>query len=300
MYVAAAVVCFAQIAGLDALTPAPARIRAIAFASCLGSGVYLLDRVKLRDAWLDPADAAAHPGRFRFLAARTRPIRALIAMLLALAALAGARLAPWGAALPALACAGVLLYAARPRAVRPRPKDILGVKNLYVAVGITGFAFVTALAAASPANSPAEARALISAHGVALAISGAHLLTRIFADAALCDLDDESADRIHGTRTLPGLLGRDRAWAVAMLIRLSLASLLALPALVGRIFPGAHAIAGAIPPRRALAWAAVTIASTVAMRLARPRRLRDLVDARFALEAALVTLAGTVWPDAPR
>ena len=37
-------------------------------------------------------------------------------------------------------------------------------------------------------------------------------------------------------------------------------------------------------------WAAITLLSTLALRTARPNRLRDWVDARFAIEAACVMM----------
>src|SRR5262245_35844690 len=77
-YVAAAVVCFAQMAGIDSLVSRPDRVRAAAFSFLVAGAVYLLDRVKLRDAWLDPADSAAHPERFAFLQKRTGVVRMAI------------------------------------------------------------------------------------------------------------------------------------------------------------------------------------------------------------------------------
>ncbi|MGA1517517.1 MAG: hypothetical protein ACO396_07065, partial [Phycisphaerales bacterium] len=53
IYVAAATALFA------ALTEATISPAAIAFAVLVAWAVYLLDRVKWRDAWLAPADAAA-------------------------------------------------------------------------------------------------------------------------------------------------------------------------------------------------------------------------------------------------
>jgi 4-hydroxybenzoate polyprenyltransferase len=270
LYAGAAVPCFAQVAGLS-LHPRSLGL-ALAFVVPCGIAVYLLDRIKLRDAWLDPADAEAQPGRMAFLSARTGPIRTAMIVLLATATAAGAALAWWMALLPWLACAAVFVYAGRPRAARPRPKDVLIFKNATVAAGITACAALAALAAAGRLSFPESPAALLP-----LAFSAAHLFLRVFADAALCDVDDEAADRAHGTQTLPTALGRRQAWNVAMAIRLALAAaLLAIPI-------------GPWPAR--LAWALVTIASSLALRWPNPRRLRDWVDARFPIEVLIAWLA---------
>ena len=103
----------------------------------------------------------------------------------------------------------------------------------------------------------------------------------MFADAALCDLDDEEADRRHGTGTLSTHLGRTRAWNTALTLRLCIAiALVLIPAL---------------PANARLAWAAVTVASSVSLRLAAPTRVRDWVDARLPIEAALVAVILASW-----
>jgi 4-hydroxybenzoate polyprenyltransferase len=107
------------------------------------------------------------------------------------------------------------------------------------------------------------------------------LFVRVLADAALCDLDDESADRAHRTGTLPVWLGRYPAWNAAMGLRLASAAGLLIP------YGG--------PVRARVLWAAVTVASSVALRAWRPARVRDVVDTRFALEALVVTAALAAW-----
>lgn len=288
LYIAGAVVCFAQLAGIDGLVPARALALAVSFAFCTAAAVYLLDRVKLRDAWLDPADAQAHPQRFDFLAARSALVRGLIVVLLVLAAWLGTMLISsgggrWvGALVPVLSAAGVLVYAGRPRRGRARPKDILFIKNFYVAAGITGFAAVVALAAVHAGEHDWGLRAMwetVKSHAAPLAVSAAHLAARVFADAVLCDLDDEDADRRHGTGTLPTHLGRARAWNIALAIRLALAAAIALVPI--------------LPAPARLAWAGVTAASSIVLRLAAPARVRDWVDARLPIESAMV--AAVLW-----
>ncbi|MFO0830949.1 MAG: hypothetical protein U0637_03790 [Phycisphaerales bacterium] len=271
LYTTAATVCFTQTAGLSPIPPA----RVLTFAFCTASGVYLLDRIKLRDAWLDPADQMAHPDRYHFLTSRSRSVRTLMFLLLLTASLLGWNLwpqVPWlGVLAPTAACAGVLLYAARPRGRRPRPKDILLFKNLYVGAGITGFSTLVATAGHGLSN--------LRANPAWAAVAAVHLLIRVPADAVLCDLDDREADLAHGTHTLPARLGRTRAWNWALATRLILAAGLAAMACA----PGA--------PRRALlSWATVTACSSIALRAAAPADLRDWVDARFTLEALAATL----------
>lgn len=264
LYAAASVYCLAHLAGLWPGIQSRARAAALLFAFTTAAAIYLLDRVKLADRWLDPADRAAHPRRYAFIAGHSRLIRALVFLLLALAAALALTTRPWTAVTLPAAAVGIFIYAGRPRRTRPRVKDILLVKNLFVAAGLAAFSFII-LAAASPR--PQD----LLAHPAPLAASLAHLLIRIWADATLCDLDDEHADRAHGTITLPTTLGRQRAWSTAMAARLLLAVALFT------ILPGPRG------PR--LAWASITVLSSLALRAARPRFLRDWVDARFPLEA---------------
>jgi hypothetical protein len=276
LYITGALACFAQVAGIDNLVPTRTKLTALGLAFLTASAVYLLDRAKLKDAWLDPADAEAHPRRYAFVARHSRAIRVTILLLLLAATALGARLFAFAWLLPPLAALGVTLYAGRPRTAHARPKDILIFKNAVVAAGITGFAALIALgAAAAPAGTLTAARDLVAGHPAALTASALHLVLRVFADAALCDLDDEAADRSHGTATLPNRFGRARAWTIAMLIR---------------IFAGAALVPLAFLPVDArLAWAVVTLISSLAMRLAAPGRVRDWVDARFGAEALLIT-----------
>jgi hypothetical protein len=139
VYVAAAVVCAAQLTGAHgALTP-----DVLFYAWCTALLAYLLDRVKLRDAWLDPADRLAHPGRYAFLFSHRRAARLLMAGAGVMSLVSGWLLHPIAAAGTLATIAGVLLYAGRPRAAAggcPRVKDRFVIKNLFVGAGIAGFA----------------------------------------------------------------------------------------------------------------------------------------------------------------
>lgn len=282
LYVVGAVTCLAQIAGLHARVSNHAARIALAFAFTTAMAVYLLDRVKLRNRWLDPADAHAHPRRFAFLKRNAYPLRALIVVLLITAALLGAGLFVEAALAPLIAAAGVLLYAGRPRATRARPKDLLLIKNAFVALGICGFATMLVVAASNPGAPLRDIAQSASANALPLTLAAALLLLRVFADAVLCDLDDAAADRQFGTETIPGALGLTRARNFAIALRLLVAAALAaIP-----ILP--------LWPR--LAWAAVTGISTITLRATAPRRVRDWVDGSLALEAAVVALALTQAP----
>lgn len=283
LYVVGAVMFLAQLGGMGAALQRVGWGPAIWFTFLTATAVYLLDRVKVRDAWLDPADAQAHPARYAFVSGHSRMLRCVMVAMLAVATWLGLGLglAPWGGAIPALAAGGVIVYAGRPRGKRARPKDVVLLKNVYVAGGITAFAGVVVLAASHPGSDLGTLGELIRTHWAALAMVGAHLGARVIADAVLCDLDDEDTDRMFGTQTLPTRLGRARAWNIAMAIRLC-------SALVMAMSWGLETL-----PR--LAWAGVTVVTSIALRVIAPRRVRDIVDVRFAVEAAAVWVLAAMW-----
>jgi 4-hydroxybenzoate polyprenyltransferase len=276
LYVAAAVVCCAQLIGMR-IQP-----RIIAYAWATAVAAYLLDRLKLWPAWIDPADRIAHPARYAFLEDHSAVARILMAATWAASAALAWIIQPLLIAATISAATGVLVYAGRPRhrsPDAPRVKDVFILKNLFVGAGIAGFALIVALLAQAPASGlwPSLVEQ-VRGQPMLLGLVGSHLLVRVFADAVLCDIDDEASDRAHATETLPTRIGGNAAWRIAMWLRLALAaSLLAWP--VG-------------PWRARVAWAAVTALSTIALRVWRPRRVRDVVDGRFAIEAALVVLSG--------
>lgn len=273
IYVGTSVVCFAQLSGMaragDART-----IEAALFTTLTAMAVYLLDRVKVRDAWLDPADNLAQPDRQRFLAgtpARARVTRLAAVVLACAAAFIGTRVTALAPEFVLLAVAGGVVYAGRPRSrLGSRVKDRLIVKNAFVALGIAGFAGLVV----KPLRTLPDLESLVTSG--AWLFAGAQVAVRVFADASLCDLDDERADRVHHTATLATHLGRYPAWAVAMTVRLIAAAALILVPLG--------------PQSARWGWAIVTVVSTFALRAWNPRRLRDAVDLRFAAEAAAVAL----------
>ncbi len=274
LYVTGAAAFCAQVSGLDELMSAKSIGLAAGTVFCTTVAVYLLDRVKLRDSWLDPADAQSHPRRHAFVLRHTGTLRMTCSLLLIAAGWLGSQLMPFGWAVPLIAVAGVLAYAGQPRTSRRRPKDILLVKNAYVAAGIAGFAAIVTVAAATPGATLAAMQQMVSAHAVPLLLASAHLSLRVLADAVLCDLDDEHADRRFNTRTVPVHVGRMPAWNTALAIRLgSAAALAAIPLLP-------------LWPR--LGWALVTGVSSILLRVTAPSRLRDWVDGRLAIEGIVV------------
>lgn len=271
-YVASGVVYLAQLSGVWGLLPVPVAIHLVAMAFFAAIGTYLLDRVKLRDAWLDPADAMAQPKRYAFLTKHTRACRVLMIASLAAATALGAWLTPWLAALPLASACGVVLYAGKPKAKAARPKDVLIIKNLYVASGIVGFAAFLLAGARGHQSIDAIFHEVFRP---AFVFGMMTLGLRVASDAVLCDLDDQHADAKFGTRTLPTQFGRDPAWRAAYHARLATAAVLVAVPL------------GPLAAR--LAWAGCTIASSVWLRAAAPESIRDWVDSRFAVEALVAT-----------
>lgn len=285
LYQAAGVVALAQVAGVwppragDVATWT-AWATALAYSLCVGMGVYLLDRVKLRDAWLDPADAVAHPERAEFLARHSGCVRVLMVALFVAGGVAGAVVSWWLVAMLVAAVSGVLVYAGRPRTRRARPKDVLVLKNVCVGAAMTAFAAVVVGVVASRAGSSASEWTAERVGAAALAI--ANIFVRVLCDAILCDLDDEHADRAFATATLATRFGRSRAWDIAMALRMLLGLAMLLTPVGGVWSPGSSVW------RARVAWGVVTIASSVVTRIARPRNLRDWVDWRFGVEVIAV------------
>ncbi len=271
LYLAGAVLFVIFIAG----TASPQPIWPALFALTTGVGVYLLDRIKISNRRLDPADRAARPVRFAFLAAHAPGVRVLAATSLAAAILIAWRFAPpgrvgWLAAVPLVAATGVVVYAAGPRRARPRPKDILVFKNAYVASGIVGFALITARL-----WDPAPLLTLPVPLGPWV-FAAAMLLPRVFADAVLCDLDDLNADTRFGTSTIPATIGLSHTKRAAITARVLLAAPLALIPI------------GPTPAR--FAWAGATVLSSIALLPLSPGRFRDPVDLALGVEAVCVGL----------
>lgn len=275
-YGAAAAVCFVQLAGMT-ITPSIALAVSVFLAA---TGAYALDRVKLRDTWIDPSDVESQPARYAFLKAHASVVRFGALLAIAAAGLIGYRVSAWAPAACVLAAVGVVAYAPMPRKDRPRLKDLPWLKNVYVAAGISVFAALAGLAAHGPRAAGASesiATLLTKLGQPSVSATLVLLLARVLVDAALCDLDDEASDARFGTNTFATLLGSRRLWAISGIARLGLI--------------GLTLAAWACPWRARLAWAGAMVAGTLAVRVRRPRELRDVVDVRFAAEAVIASLA---------
>lgn len=284
MYVAGAMVCVWQLGGLEKLTGRETpSIAALTAVLLIATGTYALDRVKVRTSWMDPSDRVAQPERYAFLDAQPRRVRYGAAIGLIIGAGIGCRvhwLAPVAAALAAI---GVIAYAPRARKgtlARARIKDHLGIKNLYVAAGITSFATVAAVADA--ASRPAWSIEDVLGSGWSGLLAASALVGfRVMCEAAICDLDDETADRMHGTRTLPTVVGGRAAWKWTGLARV--------------LLPVATLACVWCPWRARVVWAVVGMLGVLAMRVRRPRKVRDLVDVRLAIESVVASAALLTW-----
>lgn len=280
LYAAAAFVCIAQLAGMTGSETFLPRWQAMVVVFLTTSAVYALDRVKVRDSWMDPADLAAQPERFIFLQRHSRGVRAIAALELVAAAAVGLLLSAWAPLAVILSAGGVIAYAAKPRGGRSRIKDVLGLKNVYVAAGMTGFVALVCLFSffEMPARqTPAEMQSRIWS----MLIAGFILAFRIALDAAMCDIDDEPTDRQFGTDTWATALGRARLWKWTGLCRLVLVAALLS--------------AAPLPWRARVAWSVTMILGMAALRLPRWSRLRDPVDLRFVPEAIFATVCLIAW-----
>ncbi len=237
-------------------------------------GMMLLDRVKWRDALLDPADESTNPASAALVRARPGVWRTVVV----LCGLVGAGLAWITGGLVAsagvmLGYAAIGLYAGRPGAGRPsalRLKDIPVVKNIFVAFGIVGLSVTIALG-----------RDLGTVRTNAVVVTAAFLLCLVASDALLCDLPDEEADRAFGVRTLPVLIGPGLASGLAI----------GLMALAGGALLLTHP---AESPWITALWAVAPPVSAALVILARPGAIKTLVDLRpacIAFVGALILLA---------
>ncbi len=268
LYAASCVVAFEQFAGL-AVRPAWATL-GVAFAA--GQALYLLDRLKLRDALLDPADEASDPDRFAFLARHAAAIRVWMAAAFLAAIAAALAVHPLLPPLLLAAAVGVVWYAGRPAptvsGVR-RPKDIIVLKNILIAAGLTGFS--AALALLDRGDGHGAALAILRGRPLPLLRAGVILGLIVLADSVACDVEDADADRRFGTDTLPARLGRPAGWLAAAGCTL-LAAALAL---------------AAVPSPAGLRWPALLVPSLAIVGVLFPRRPRDPVDLRLPVIAAL-------------
>lgn len=280
LHVAAGVFCAADLAGLDARW----EVFLVAFGSTLGA--YTLDRVKIKDAWDDPADREADPARERFLRKRSGLLRIMSGGAIAAAAAAGWRVHPAAAALPIVSVLGATVYATR-RLVsgsgrgrsRRAIKDRFIVKNLAVALAVASLA--AALLLLDQWN---EARGVGDRAPVGAIIAAcAFLAGQVFGDAALCDIPDIESDREHGTQTIAGRHGLGAAWGIALAINAALAA-------------GAWGAStlGLLSEPAWWRWSALLFIGTGLLGLAPRRSIRDLADLRIPAAGAVILVWGSI------
>eukprot|EP00913_Durusdinium_trenchii_P006287 g5899.t1 len=253
----------------------PAQITLALGATLVGAlGMMLLDRVKWRDALIDPGDEAADPRRIAFLRPHLGRWRAVAA----LSALAGAVMAwpvggPLGAIGVLLGYAAIGFYAGRPAGERPwalRIKDIPVCKNLFVALGLTGLSVTIVYG-----------RDLSALRSPAVLAVIAFLVGVVACDAMLCDLPDMEPDRRFGVRTVPVLIGAKLSATLAIGVSAIGGGVLLLVEPVERD--------GAI-----LLWVTALIGSAVAASLAPARVIKTIIDLRplcVTLAVALLAIA---------
>lgn len=280
LYVASAYVCFWQLAGAGDPGAWP-DLRMLVAVLMASVGVYAFDRVKLTSARIDPADIRAQPARYEFLIRHARRVRLVAITLIVLAMV----VAEFASVLMPVAIAtsllGVIVYAPGPRGTRPRLKDVMGVKNLYVAAGVVGLAALATLLIGPLSRVHGDAFwRLLPARLDAVTVAGVLLLARVTIDAMLCDIDDAASDAAHGTQTLPNVLGANRAFRVGIALRIALACTIPLLARA--------------PTWVGLAWGCAGAAGVLPLIATRRRSLRDAVDVEFALEAVAVLIVSLV------
>lgn len=168
------------------------------FLMSLAVSVYLVDRVKLGDRFLDPADADTHPARHAWLWKHRVMTRALAGGCAVVAMVTGFLLHPVLAGAPVVGQIAVFAYSGLPAGTRShfaRLKDIPFIKNLAGSLGVTTIAVL----AARHIGTPETAIADLAPVGVVVLL--------VFADCMLCDVGDAPGDGPHGTRTIPVLFG---------------------------------------------------------------------------------------------
>lgn len=189
------------VGGLLLVSPAavgPAHALAVALVVAIAWMAHVLDRVKVLRRWRDPADRMANPARDAWIERNRRAMLVIAAMLALGSGVLAWVLEPWLVVLVPAGAAAVVAYGSRPTdSRRPRPKDVLILKN-----ALTGLAYATLIGCAMWPALADRAGLWPALAIVALIVAG---------DAILSDIDDRSADEAFGTRTVPVVAGRRRA-----------------------------------------------------------------------------------------
>ena len=181
----------------DPITP-PALIYV---ALCAHSG-YLLDRIKFRDADLDPADLMADPLRHAYLRNHARLLRIVMWIEWALAIGVGFQITPLlGAFVLSGIAAGYLYSGWKPGKVA-RLKDVAGLKAVMVSCAVLGLCAAAVLGERILEEGP---HVWPDAMVIVCTLVGMGLV--VFGDAVICDLDDRVSDGRFNTKSLPVMVG---------------------------------------------------------------------------------------------
>ncbi len=281
LYVIGAHVCFWQLAGAGPSGSWPPVLAIIAVAMA-ATAVYAIDRVKLHDKLIDPADLQAQPVRYAFLTRHSMSVRVLAFALLISAMLLAMQASHYLPIVIGLSLVGVVVYAPGPRKSLPRPKDLLGLKNLWVALGVVALTIVATALVGPLSKVEGEAFWTTARLRIIPILDAATLLLiRVIIDAAICDIDDSESDRTHGTRTLANTIGRRNTLWIAIAAKVLLAGLIV-------------AVARS-PASVRVAWAVVTVAFALLLIPMGKRSLRDWTDVSFVIEAMLVTVLMAIY-----
>ncbi len=173
---------------------------------------YLFDRIKFRNADMDPADRMAQPNRYEYLQKHAQWLRILISIEWVAALTIGFIIFPM---LSLLVVGGIVvgfLYSGwKPGGRRARLKDIPGLKAGMVGAAVIGLG----LAAVVASNHTSDASIVDTLLKLSwVNIAGLWLI--VCGDAVICDMDDQASDRIYSTKSFPVLLGIQRSGILAL------------------------------------------------------------------------------------
>jgi len=188
----------------------------LVFVGLCSHAGYMFDRVKFRDADLDPADLQSDPRRHRFLRRWARPLRIVMYTEWIGAVIVGSVFSP---VLGFSTFAGILagyLYSGWKPGGRPRLKDVPGMKAGLVSAAIVGLGLLGILGYQTP-GPESFVWALKDASSLSwMSVLGMWLI--VFGDAVACDLDDSQSDALHLTKSFPVLIGNTPAGVIAVML----------------------------------------------------------------------------------
>jgi hypothetical protein len=281
------------VASILAERPLPS-VPALLVAGLTAWSIYILDRVKLRRTWSEPADAVNAPARVHWMTARAPMLRrgALCSTIIA-TLIAGWMIDPLAAMYPIAGAACAIAYAGRASPTHGviGLKRIPWLKAIVVGTGLTLLASgLSGLGLRSDLFMPTLAHSIGLLPGLVLLVT---------ADTIACDLDDEPGDRATGTPTTPVLLGRTASVIVIAVV----ASLGVVAAAWSRVAfePQNASVPKMTSEPLATHWLAVNwwlglwplstvMLSIVALRTR--RHVRTMIDMRLALIVAIALVLG--------